>query len=55
MLWLLNSSFCSSSQFKLNFSYRFGNAQVKAVRQRKTSIEEENKRTQQSSGGMGGN
>jgi hypothetical protein len=44
-----------SRQFKLNFSYRFGNAQVKAARQRKTSIEEENKRTQQSSGGMGGN
>ena len=42
-----------SRQFKLNFSYRFGNAQVKAARQRKTSIEEENKRTQQS-GGMGG-
>ena len=42
-----------SRQFKLNFTYRFGNAQVKAARQRKTSIEEENKRTQQS-GGMGG-
>jgi len=41
-------------QFKLNFSYRFGNAQVKAARQRKSAIEEENKRTQQSSGGMGG-
>ena len=42
-----------SRQFKLNFTYRFGNAQVKAARQRKSSIEEENKRTQQS-GGMGG-
>ena len=42
-----------SRQFKINFSYRFGNAQVKAARQRKASIEEENKRTQQS-GGMGG-
>jgi iron complex outermembrane recepter protein len=42
-----------SRQFKLNFTYRFGNAQVKAARQRKTSIEDENKRTQQS-GGMGG-
>ncbi|MEI9957395.1 MAG: outer membrane beta-barrel family protein [Ferruginibacter sp.] len=41
-----------SRQFKLNFSYRFGNMQVKAARQRKASIEEENKRTQQS-GGMG--
>jgi iron complex outermembrane recepter protein len=43
-----------SRQFKLNFTYRFGNAMVKAARQRKTSIEDENKRTQQS-GGMGGN
>ena len=42
-----------SRQFKLNFTYRFGNAMVKAARQRKTSIEDENKRTQQS-GGMGG-
>jgi hypothetical protein len=45
-----------SRQFKLNFTYRFGNAQVKSARQRKTSIEDENKRTQQSSGmGAGGN
>ncbi len=42
-----------SRQFRLNFTYRFGNSQVKAARQRKASIEEENKRTQQS-GGMGG-
>lgn len=42
-----------SRQFKLNFSYRFGNAQVKAARQRKTSIEDENKRTQSTTGGMG--
>lgn len=42
-----------SRQFKLNFSYRFGNSQVKAARQRKEAIEEENKRSQQSSGGMG--
>lgn len=43
-----------SRQFKLNFSYRFGNSQVKAARQRKASVEDENKRTQ-SSGGIGGN
>lgn len=43
-----------SRQFKLNFSYRFGNSQVKAARQRKTSIEDENKRTQSSGGGIGG-
>ena len=43
------------TQVKLNFSYRFGNSQVKAARQRKSAIEDENKRTQQSGGQMGGN
>ena len=43
-----------SRQFKLSFNMRFGNTQVKASRQRKSAIEEENKRTE-SSGGMGGN
>jgi outer membrane receptor protein involved in Fe transport len=42
-----------SRQFKLNFTYRFGSAQIKASRQRKSAIEDENKRTE-SSGGMGG-
>jgi len=42
-----------SRQFKLNFNYRFGNSQVKAARQRKAAIEDENKRTQ-NSGGIGG-
>jgi iron complex outermembrane receptor protein len=55
----VNSSFAGHSempQMKLNFSFRFGNSQVKAARQRKSAIEEENKRTQQSSGGgPGGN
>jgi hypothetical protein len=41
-----------SRQFRLNFSYRFGSNQVKQARQRKSSIEEENKRTE-SSGGIG--
>lgn len=41
-----------SQQFKLNFFYRFGNNQVKAARQRKTGLEDENKRTQ-GSGGIG--
>lgn len=41
-----------SRQFKLNLTYRFGNAQVKAARQRKNAIEEENKRTQ-GGGGIG--
>ena len=43
-----------SQQFKANFSYRFGNSQVKANRQRKSSIEEESKRAAQSQGGIGG-
>jgi hypothetical protein len=42
-------------QFKLNFNYRFGNSQVKAARQRKSAIEEEQKRTEGggNQGGMG--
>lgn len=43
-----------SRQLKINFSYRFGNSQVKAARQRKSAIEEENKRAQQSGGQIGG-
>jgi iron complex outermembrane receptor protein len=41
-----------SRQLKLNFTYRFGNNQVKAERQRKTGTEDENKRagTQSSTG-----
>ena len=39
-------------QVKLNFSYRFGNSEVKAARQRKSAIEEEKKRAE--SGGQGG-
>lgn len=34
-----------SRQFKTSLIYRFGSAQVKAARQRKTGLEEENKRT----------
>ena len=41
-------------QVKLNFSYRFGNSQVKAARQRKSAIEEEKKRAEGGQqGGMG--
>jgi len=39
-------------QFKLNFSYRFGSNEVKAARQRKSAIEDENKRV--NSGGNTG-
>lgn len=42
-----------SQQLRMNFTYRFGNNQVKAARQRTTASDEENKRTQ-SSGGIGG-
>ena len=38
-----------SRQFKLNFTYRFGSAQVKAARQRKTAAEDERTRTSGSS------
>lgn len=64
MKWSGNSNFSGqftqasgrweSRQFRLNFSYRFGSNQIKAARQRKTSIEDENKRTQSSGDGMGG-
>ncbi|MDB5199627.1 MAG: TonB-dependent receptor [Chitinophagaceae bacterium] len=40
-----------SRLFKVNFSYRFGNNQVKAERQRKTSQEEENQRVNSDGGG----
>ena len=42
-----------SQQLRMNLTYRFGNNQVKAARQRKSASEDENKRTQ-SSGGIGG-
>ena len=41
-----------SRQFKLNFSYRFGSAQVKAARQRKSGLEDENKRVGSQGGGI---
>lgn len=42
-----------SRQFKVNFTYRFGNNQVKAARQRKTSAEEEAKRVGSQGSGLG--
>ncbi len=42
-----------SRQFKLSYTWRFGNSQVKAARQRKSSADDEMKRSQQSSGGIG--
>jgi hypothetical protein len=43
-----------SRQFKINFTYRFGSNEVKAARQRKTGLEEENKRVNSGGGGLGG-
>ncbi len=43
-----------SNQFRVNFSYRFGKSTVKSSRQRKTGIEDENKRLN-GGGGLGGN
>ncbi|HEY9361643.1 MAG TPA: outer membrane beta-barrel family protein [Chitinophagaceae bacterium] len=42
-----------SRLFKLNFNYRFGSNQVKAARQRKTGLEDENQRTNGGQGGIG--
>lgn len=41
-----------SRLFKLNFTYRFGSAQIKAARQRKTGLEDENKRVGSQGGGI---
>jgi len=43
-----------STQFKLNFSYRFGSNQVKAARQRSSGADDEMKRVQQSGGAAPG-
>jgi len=43
-----------SRQFKLNFTWRFGNKQVKAARQRTIGAEEENKRAEGGSTGAPG-
>ncbi len=52
-----NSSFNGHGempQFKLNFNYRFGSNTVKAARQRKSAVEDETKRANQSGqGGIG--
>ncbi len=41
-----------SQLFKVNFSYRFGNSQLKAARQRRTSSDEEGKRVSTGGGGL---
>ena len=42
-----------SQQLKLSFSYRFGNSQVKAAKQRNSGAEDENKRVNGGGGGIG--
>ncbi len=44
-----------SRQLRINFSYRFGNKQVKAARQRNRGNEDESKRIKSGGGGFGGN
>ena len=41
-----------SRLFKVNFTYRFGSAQIKAARQRKAGLEDENKRVGSQGGGI---
>jgi hypothetical protein len=50
--YLIASGNFESRQFKVNFTYRFGNNQVKASRNRKTGTDDESKRV--GSGGAGG-
>ncbi|MFT4095376.1 MAG: TonB-dependent receptor [Niabella sp.] len=42
-----------SRMVKLNFTYRFGSAQIKAARQRKTGLDDESKRAQSNGGNPG--
>ncbi|MFT3825828.1 MAG: TonB-dependent receptor [Chitinophagaceae bacterium] len=50
---LVASGNFESRQLKLNFTYRFGNNQVKAARQRKTGVDDESKRVGAQGGGIG--
>lgn len=64
MRWKATSDFAGQHVFtkggwesrllKLSFTWRFGNNQVKAARQRKTASEEESKRVDGAGGGIGG-
>jgi iron complex outermembrane recepter protein len=51
--YLNSSGGWESRVFKVNFTYRFGNTQVKAARQRKTGLEDESQRVG-GDGGQGG-
>jgi len=52
--YVVANGYFESRQLKLNFTYRFGNNQVKAARQHKTGTEDENKRVDSQGGGIGG-
>ncbi|HMO62928.1 MAG TPA: TonB-dependent receptor [Ferruginibacter sp.] len=51
---LIASGQFESRQVRLNVTYRFGSTQVKAARQRKTGLDEENKRVGSQGGGLSG-
>jgi iron complex outermembrane recepter protein len=51
---LIASGQFESRQAKINVTYRFGNTQVKAARQRKSGLEDENKRVGSQGGGLSG-
>lgn len=44
-----------SQQFKMNFTYRFGNNQIKANNKKSAGNEDEQKRAKKTGGGFGGN
>lgn len=51
--YITASGYGESNQFRCNVTYRFGNNQVKAARQRKAGLDDESKRLN-GSGGLGG-
>ena len=50
--YLRTNGHWESRQFRLNITYRFGSAQIKAARQRKTGLDEESKRVGSQGGGI---
>ena len=50
--YLVASGNFESRQFKVNFTYRFGNTQVKAARNRKSGLDDESKRVGNQGGGL---
>ena len=50
--YLVANGYGESRQLKLNFTYRFGNSQVKAARNRKSGLDDESKRVGSQGGGL---